>query len=76
MTEMITKLMEVSRNAFGAWRENEGVWSMRQFESLSKLLGNKIMLGDAPPELFEVKKTDTRKPPKAKWIYLDFDPSK
>ncbi|XP_059053982.1 dynein regulatory complex subunit 3-like [Achroia grisella] len=54
MTEMITKLMEVSRNAFGAWRENEGVWSMRQFESLSKLLGNKIMLGDAPPELFEI----------------------
>ncbi|KAL0871762.1 hypothetical protein ABMA27_004260 [Loxostege sticticalis] len=54
MTEMITKLMEVSRNAFGAWRENEGVWSMRQFESLSKLLGNKVMLGDAPPELFEI----------------------
>ncbi|XP_052755007.1 dynein regulatory complex subunit 3 [Galleria mellonella] len=54
MTEMITKLMEVSRNAFGAWRENEAVWSMRQFESLSKLLGNKVMLGDAPAELFEV----------------------
>ncbi|XP_013190894.1 dynein regulatory complex subunit 3 [Amyelois transitella] len=54
MTEMITKLLEVSRNAFGAWRETEGLWSMRQFESLSKLLGNKIMLGDAPPELFEV----------------------
>lgn len=54
MTEMITKLMEVSRNAFGLWREAEGVWSMRQFEALSKLLGNKIMLGDAPPELFDV----------------------
>ncbi|CAH2090948.1 unnamed protein product [Euphydryas editha] len=54
MTEMITKLLEVSRNAFGAWREHEGMWSMRQFEALSKLLGNKIMLGDAPPELFEV----------------------
>lgn len=55
MTEMITKLLEVSRNAFGAWREHEGIWSMRQFESLSKLLGNKVMLGDAPPELFEVR---------------------
>ncbi|XP_045495729.1 dynein regulatory complex subunit 3-like [Colias croceus] len=54
MTEMITKLLEVSRNAFGAWREHEGIWSMRQFETLSKLLGNKVMLGDAPPELFEV----------------------
>ncbi|KAI8426087.1 hypothetical protein MSG28_005046 [Choristoneura fumiferana] len=54
MTEMITKLMEVSRNAFGAWREIEGIWSMRQFETLSKLLGNKVMLGDAPPELFEI----------------------
>ncbi|XP_045766707.1 dynein regulatory complex subunit 3-like isoform X1 [Maniola jurtina] len=54
MTEMITKLLEVSRNAFGAWREHEGMWSMRQFEALSKLLGNKVMLGDAPPELFEV----------------------
>ncbi|CAK1544955.1 unnamed protein product [Leptosia nina] len=54
MTEMITKLLEISRNAFGAWREHEGMWSMRQFESLSKLLGNKVMLGDAPPELFEV----------------------
>ncbi|XP_045450916.1 dynein regulatory complex subunit 3-like [Melitaea cinxia] len=54
MTEMITKLLEVSRNAFGAWREHEGMWSMRQFEALSKLLGNKIMLGDVPPELFEV----------------------
>ncbi|CAG9561376.1 unnamed protein product [Danaus chrysippus] len=54
MTEMITKLLEVSRNAFGAWREHEGMWSMRQFETLSKLLGNKVMLGDAPPELFEI----------------------
>ncbi|XP_039755667.1 dynein regulatory complex subunit 3-like [Pararge aegeria] len=54
MTEMITKLLEVSRNAFGAWREHEGMWSMRQFEALSKLLGNKVLLGDAPPELFEV----------------------
>ncbi|XP_050351560.1 dynein regulatory complex subunit 3-like [Nymphalis io] len=54
MTEMITKLLEVSRNAFGAWREHEGMWSMRQFEALSKLLGNKIMIGDVPPELFEV----------------------
>ncbi|XP_028029107.1 dynein regulatory complex subunit 3-like [Bombyx mandarina] len=54
ITEMITKLLEVSRNAFGAWREQEGVWSMRQFEALSKLLGNKLILGDVPPELFEV----------------------
>ncbi|OWR55525.1 dynein regulatory complex subunit 3-like [Danaus plexippus] len=54
MTEMITKLLEISRNAFGAWREHEGMWSMRQFETLSKLLGNKVMLGDAPPELFEI----------------------
>ncbi|XP_045526239.1 dynein regulatory complex subunit 3-like [Pieris brassicae] len=53
MTEMITKLLEVSRNAFGAWREHEGMWSMRQLDALSKLLGNKILLGDAPPELFE-----------------------
>lgn len=51
---MVTKLMEVARNAFGAWRDHEGLWSMNQFEALSKLLGNKIMLGDAPPELFEV----------------------
>ncbi|XP_075978515.1 dynein regulatory complex subunit 3-like [Anticarsia gemmatalis] len=54
MTEKITKLLEVSRNAFGAWREHEGIWSMRQFETLSKYLGNKIMLGDACPELYEV----------------------
>ncbi|CAH0729933.1 unnamed protein product, partial [Brenthis ino] len=54
MTEMITKLLEVSRNAFGAWREHEGMWSMRQFETLSKLLGNKVILGDIPKELFEV----------------------
>lgn len=54
MTEMITKLMEVSRNAFGQWREQEGAWSMRQFEILSKMLGNKLMLGDACPELMEV----------------------
>ncbi|XP_030020025.2 dynein regulatory complex subunit 3 isoform X1 [Manduca sexta] len=53
MTEMVTKLLEVSRNAFGAWREHEGVWTMRQIEALTKLLGNKILLGDAPPELFE-----------------------
>lgn len=58
MTEMITKLMEVSRNTFGQWREHEGVWSMRQFEVLSKLLGNKVVLGDASPELFEVSYTD------------------
>ncbi|XP_063623655.1 dynein regulatory complex subunit 3-like [Cydia splendana] len=54
MTEKITKLLEVSRNAFGVWREIEGIWSMRQFESLSKLLGNKVLLGDAPPDLFEI----------------------
>ncbi|VVD03260.1 unnamed protein product [Leptidea sinapis] len=54
LTEMITKLLEASRNAFGAWREHEGIWSMRQFETLSKLLGNKVMLGDAPPALFEI----------------------
>ncbi|KAJ8715983.1 hypothetical protein PYW08_013268 [Mythimna loreyi] len=52
MTEKVTKLLEVARNAFGAWREHEGVWSMRQFEVLSKHLGNKIMLGDASPELY------------------------
>ncbi|KAJ8713615.1 hypothetical protein PYW07_013985 [Mythimna separata] len=52
MTEKITKLLEMSRNAFGAWREHEGVWSMRQFEVLSKHLGNKVMLGDASPELY------------------------
>ncbi|KAF9806727.1 hypothetical protein SFRURICE_011431 [Spodoptera frugiperda] len=54
MTEMVTKLLEVSRNAFGSWREHEGVWSTRQFEVLSKYLGNKIMLGDTSPELFDV----------------------
>ncbi|XP_022830342.1 dynein regulatory complex subunit 3-like isoform X1 [Spodoptera litura] len=54
MTEMVTKLLEVSRMAFGSWREHEGVWSTRQFEVLSKYLGNKIMLGDASPELFDV----------------------
>ena len=54
MMEMITKLLEISRNAFGAWREHEGMWSMRQFETLSKMLGNKVALGDVPPELFEV----------------------
>ncbi|KAJ0178160.1 hypothetical protein K1T71_005983 [Dendrolimus kikuchii] len=54
MTEMITKLLEVSRNAFGAWREHDGVWSMRQFETLSKLLGNKLLLGDVCAELFEI----------------------
>lgn len=54
MTEKITKLLEVSRNSFGAWREQEAVWSTRQYESLNKMLGNKIMLGDAPPDLYEV----------------------
>ncbi|PZC75733.1 dynein regulatory complex subunit 3 [Helicoverpa armigera] len=54
MTEMVTKLLESSRMAFGAWREHESVWSTRQFEVLSKYLGNKIMLGDASPELFDV----------------------
>ncbi|CAB3247675.1 unnamed protein product [Arctia plantaginis] len=53
MTEKITKLLEVSRNAFGAWREHDGTWSMRQFETLSKHLGNKNMLIDASPELYE-----------------------
>ncbi|CAH0694009.1 unnamed protein product [Spodoptera exigua] len=54
MAEKVTKLLEVSRMAFGAWREHEGVWSTRQFEVLSKYLGNKVMLGDASPELFDV----------------------
>ncbi|XP_049874456.1 dynein regulatory complex subunit 3-like [Pectinophora gossypiella] len=54
MADMITKLLEHARNAFGSWREHEAVWSMRQFEALSKLLGNKILLGDVPAELFEV----------------------
>ncbi|KAL4712059.1 hypothetical protein ACJJTC_003726 [Scirpophaga incertulas] len=54
IAEMITQLMEESRNAFGAWRESEGVWSMSQFESLSKNLGKKNMLGDVPLELHEV----------------------
>lgn len=54
MTEKVTKLLEVSRNAFGAWREHEAVWSSRQYESLNKMLGNKILLGDAPLDLYEV----------------------
>ncbi|KAJ2943667.1 hypothetical protein O0L34_g16779 [Tuta absoluta] len=54
MTEMISKLLEQSRSAFGAWRDSESVWSTRQYDTLSKLLGNKVMLGDVPPELFEV----------------------
>ncbi|CAH0584433.1 unnamed protein product [Chrysodeixis includens] len=54
MTELVTRLLEVSRTAFGAWREHEGVWSTRQFEILSKYLGNKVMLGDASRELMDV----------------------
>ncbi|XP_026746550.1 LOW QUALITY PROTEIN: dynein regulatory complex subunit 3-like [Trichoplusia ni] len=54
MTELVTKLLEASRTAFGAWREHEGVWSTRQFEILSKYLGNKVMLGDASRELFDI----------------------
>ncbi|KAG7295915.1 hypothetical protein JYU34_021005 [Plutella xylostella] len=54
MTEMITKFLEHSRNAFGQWREVEGVWSMRQYETLSKMLGNNVLLGDVSPELLEI----------------------
>ncbi|KPI97248.1 PREDICTED: leucine-rich repeat-containing protein 48-like [Papilio xuthus] len=54
LTEMITKLLEVSRGAFGSWRESELVWSTRQSDHLAKLVGNKVLLGDATPELFEV----------------------
>ncbi|CAH2039450.1 unnamed protein product, partial [Iphiclides podalirius] len=54
LTEMINKLLEVSRGAFGSWRESEVVWSSKQSDALSKLVGNKVLLGDAPPELFEV----------------------
>ncbi|XP_068618661.1 dynein regulatory complex subunit 3-like [Battus philenor] len=54
LTEKITKLLEVSRGAFGAWRESEVVWSSKQTDALTKLVGNKVMLGDAPADLFEV----------------------
>lgn len=54
LTEMITKLLEVSRGAFGSWRESELVWSTRQSDHLAKLVGNKVLLGDATPELYEV----------------------
>ncbi|XP_041987235.1 dynein regulatory complex subunit 3-like [Aricia agestis] len=53
ITEMITKLLESARGAFGAWREHEGLWSMRQAEALSKLLGNRVLLGDVQPQLLE-----------------------
>ncbi|CAG4946971.1 unnamed protein product [Parnassius apollo] len=54
LTEMVSKLLDESRGAFGAWRESELVWSTRQADTLANMLGNRLLLGDAPPDLVEI----------------------
>ncbi|GBP79774.1 Dynein regulatory complex subunit 3 [Eumeta japonica] len=54
LSEKIAKLLEVSRNAFGQWRELESTWSMSQFDIVSRLLGIKLTLFEDTSALMEV----------------------